>query len=43
MTGMPTWDGILSDDDIWKVIGFIKHSDKLPADVDAEWRRAAGN
>ena len=41
MTGMPTWDGILSDDEMWKVISFIKQSDKLPPDVDAAWRQAA--
>src|ERR1035437_1600820 len=27
LTGMPAWDGILSDDEIWKVIAFVKHSD----------------
>jgi len=38
MSGMPTWDGVLSDDAIWKVVAFIKNSDKLPAPVDAQWR-----
>lgn len=41
MTGMPSWDGVLSDEDMWKVIAFIKHSDKLPADVQAMWQQAA--
>jgi len=41
MTGMPTWDGLLSDDAIWKIIAFIKNSDKLPAPVDAQWRAMA--
>ncbi|MBW8866344.1 MAG: c-type cytochrome [Acidobacteria bacterium] len=41
MTGMPTWDGVLSDDAMWKIIGFIKNSDKLPAAVDAQWRAMA--
>ncbi len=41
MTGMPTWDGILSDDEIWKVVAFIKHSDTLPPDVAAAWQQAA--
>ena len=41
MTGMPTWDGVLSDDDIWKIIAFIKHSNALPPEVEASWRRAA--
>jgi mono/diheme cytochrome c family protein len=37
MTGMPAWDGILSDDEIWKIVAFIKHSDQLPAEVYGEW------
>jgi mono/diheme cytochrome c family protein len=41
MTGMPTWDGIMSDDEIWKVIAFIKHSDKLPPDAAAAWQKLA--
>lgn len=41
MTGMPAWGGVLSDEEIWKVIAFIKRSDKLPADVHSAWRRAA--
>jgi hypothetical protein len=41
MTGMPSWDGVLSDDEMWKVIAFIKHSDKLPPDVQAMWQQAA--
>jgi thiosulfate dehydrogenase len=28
-SGMPGWDGALSDDDIWKSVLFIKNSDKL--------------
>jgi mono/diheme cytochrome c family protein len=28
-TGMPGWDGVLSDDDIWKAVLFTKNSDKL--------------
>jgi mono/diheme cytochrome c family protein len=42
LTGMPAWDGILSDQQIWTVVAFIKHSDKLPADAQAAWKEAAG-
>ena len=42
MTGMPAWDGVLSDDDMWRIVAFIKRSDKLPADVESAWRRMAG-
>jgi mono/diheme cytochrome c family protein len=41
MTGMPAWDGILSDDEMWKVIAFIKRSDKLPPEAQAAWQRMA--
>jgi mono/diheme cytochrome c family protein len=41
LTGMPAWDGILSDDEIWKVIAFVKHSNKLPPDAQAAWQAAA--
>ena len=29
MTAMPGWDGVLSDDDMWKAVLFIKNSDKM--------------
>lgn len=41
MTGMPTWDGVLSDDEIWKIVSFIKNSNKLPAEAQAAWQQAA--
>ncbi len=41
MTGMPSWNGIISDDDLWKVIAFVKHSNNLPPDVKAMWEQAA--
>jgi len=41
MTGMPAWDGVISDADIWRVVAFIKHSDKLPPESKAAWERAA--
>ena len=28
-TGMPGWDGVLSDDDIWKTVVFIKNSGQM--------------
>jgi mono/diheme cytochrome c family protein len=42
LTGMPAWDGILSDDEMWKTISFLKHSNKLPPEALAAWRTAAG-
>ena len=31
-TGMPGWDGVLSDDDIWKTVTFIKNSGQMKSD-----------
>ena len=32
-SGMPGWDGVLSDDDIWKSVLFVKNSDKLKSET----------
>lgn len=29
LTGMPGWDGVLTDDDIWKAVLFVKNSAKM--------------
>ena len=36
---MPTWDGILNDDQIWQIVAFIKNSGKLPPEVQEAWRQ----
>ncbi len=41
MTGMPSWDGILTDDQMWKVILFVKNSNKLPPEVQEAWEEIA--
>jgi mono/diheme cytochrome c family protein len=41
LTGMPAWDGILNDDQMWTVVAFIKRSDKLPPEAAAAWQQAA--
>jgi mono/diheme cytochrome c family protein len=41
MTGMPSWNGVLSDDEIWKIVAFIKHSGSLPPEVQSLWQRVA--
>jgi mono/diheme cytochrome c family protein len=43
LTGMPAWDGILSDDLMWKIIAFLKHSGKLPPEAQAAWQQAAAS
>ncbi len=41
MTGMPAWSGVMSDDEIWKIVSFIKHSDRLPPEAQAVWQKMA--
>lgn len=41
-TGMPAWDKVLSDQDIWKVTIFLSHMEKLPAPAQDYWKNAFG-
>ena len=38
LSAMPGWDKTLSDDKIWKVVTFLANMDKLPANVDKDWK-----
>jgi hypothetical protein len=33
--------GILSDEEMWKVVAFVKHSDKLPPETQSAWQQLA--
>jgi mono/diheme cytochrome c family protein len=37
-TAMPSFKQILSNDQMWQVALFLKHQDKLPANVDKLWQ-----
>jgi mono/diheme cytochrome c family protein len=39
-TAMPSFTLTLKDEEIWKIAMFLKQMDKLPAAVDAEWKKA---
>ncbi|MGA2962030.1 MAG: cytochrome c [Candidatus Korobacteraceae bacterium] len=41
LSGMSSWAGILSDDQIWQVTAFVKHSANLPPEAQEAWRQAA--
>jgi len=41
MTGMPSWGGVLTDEQMWKTILFVKHSNALPPDVQMAWQEIA--
>jgi hypothetical protein len=36
---MPSFTLTLKDEEIWKIAMFLKQMDKLPAAVDAEWKK----
>ena len=37
-TGMPSWKGTLSDEQIWTLALFLKHMDKLPPAPEQAWQ-----
>ena len=41
-TGMPAWTKALSEQDIWKVTGFLSRVDKLPAGAKEYWQKSFG-
>jgi mono/diheme cytochrome c family protein len=41
-TGMPAWNGVLSDQDMWKITTFLTHIDKLPPTVQNYWKTNFG-
>ena len=41
LTGMPSWKGALTDNQIWTLALFLKNMDKLPPAVDVEWNKQA--
>jgi thiosulfate dehydrogenase len=38
LTGMPSWNGTLTDPQIWTIALFLKHMDKLPPTAQAAWK-----
>ena len=41
-TGMPAWRHVLSQEDMWKVVGFLSRVQKLPPKVQEYWKNAYG-
>jgi thiosulfate dehydrogenase len=37
-TGMPAWEGVLAEQDMWKVTAFLSRIDKLPPAVREYWQ-----
>ena len=42
LTGMPSWGGTLSDQEIWTLALFLKHMDKLPPSAQRAWKGVKG-
>lgn len=40
-SGMAAWDGVMTDDDIWRVTTFLSQLSKLPPNVQAQWHPAS--
>ena len=41
LSGMPGWQKILSEQQMWEVTTFLGHMDKLPPQVNAAWKTSA--
>ena len=41
-TGMPSWEKVLSEQDLWKVTAFLTRVEKLSPPVQEFWKKAAG-
>ncbi|HSS96763.1 MAG TPA: c-type cytochrome [Terriglobales bacterium] len=42
-TAMPSWEKVLTPDQIWKVTGFLSHLEKLPPGVQDYWKNSFGS
>ena len=42
LTGMPAWQKVLNEQDIWQVTTYLSYMDKLPPEVLAQWQADAG-
>jgi len=41
-TGMPSWEKVLSEPDMWKVTSFLTRMEKLPPAAQDYWKKSAG-
>lgn len=41
-TGMPSWEKVLSEQDMWKVTAFLTRVEKLPPAVQDYWKKSTG-
>ena len=41
LSGMPAWQRILSEQQLWQVTTFMSHMNKLPPQISAAWKASA--
>lgn len=41
LSGMPAWDSLLKEQEMWQVTTFLSHMDKLPPHVAEQWKAIA--
>ena len=41
LSGMPAWDKALTEQEMWQLTTFLSHMDKLPPQIEAQWKQAA--
>lgn len=41
-TGMPSWKGVLTEEEMWKVSAFLSRIEKLPPAVQEQWKKSVG-
>lgn len=39
-TGMPAWNGTITDEEIWKITAFLSRIEKLPPAVQDQWKKS---
>lgn len=42
-TGMPAWNKLLTEQELWKVTAFLSRIEKLPPAVQDYWKKSVGN
>ena len=40
LSGMPAWDKVLTEQEMWQLTTFLSHMDKLPPQIEAKWKQA---
>jgi len=42
LSGMPAWNGLLNEQELWQVTTFLSHMNKLPPQLAEQWQAVAG-